>query len=246
MSTDWVRPNTILLGEFGSGAQGTATADSDTDQIGIAIEPAEYIIGLGRFDQATHRGQDEHVASKPGDVEGVTYSLRKWARLASEGSPNLLSAVYLPQYDILTPAGEKLVNNREMFLSKITAGRYLGYLMDQRNSLLGLKSAKKHRPELVSKYGFDTKYAYHMLRVGIQGMHLLTTGHLPMPLVGDELSLLRAVRAGKVSLDECITLAGQYETELEALKSSSILPDTADLTAIDALLVSMYQAHWAA
>jgi predicted nucleotidyltransferase len=243
---DWVRPNTILLGENGSGAHGTATALSDTDQIGVCIEPPEFLIGLGRFEQSVFRDQFENDPSQPGDTEGVVYSLRKWARLSAEGSPNILSAVFLPRYEILTAAGQQLIDNRDLFLSKLSASRFSGYLSSQKCALLGLKTAKKQRPAVTAQFGFDVKFAYHMLRVGIQGAHLLGQGSYPIPLVGDDLTLLRAVRAGKVPLADCISLAEKYETELESLKTSSALPEEPNRAAIDALLIDIYQTHWAA
>ena len=47
-------------------------------------------------------------------------------------------------------------------------------------------------------YGFDTKYAMHMLRLGFQGVELLTTGRLSLPMREPERSFLLDVRRGKV------------------------------------------------
>src|SRR5688572_31106775 len=45
---------------------------------------------------------------------------------------------------------------------------------------------RSHRPELEEMYGFDTKYAMHMLRLGFQGVELLTTGRLNLPMRSEE------------------------------------------------------------
>jgi len=48
-------------------------------------------------------------------------------------------------------------------------------------------------------YGFDTKYAMHMLRLGFQGVELLTTGRLSLPMREPERSYLLDVRRGRLA-----------------------------------------------
>ena len=42
--------------------------------------------------------------------------------------------------------------------------------------MTGQAGAHTNRPELVAAHGYDTKYAMHALRLGLQGIELLTTG----------------------------------------------------------------------
>jgi hypothetical protein len=74
-------------------------------------------------------------------------------------------------------------------------------------------------------YGFDTKYAMHMLRLGLQGVELLTTGRLSLPMREPERSYLLDVRRGKLSEQECLTRAGELEHELSDLETTSPLPE---------------------
>ena len=76
-------PNTILLGLVGSTVHGVTVDDADDrDEMGICIEPLEYVAGLRAFEQWVYRTQPEGVRSGPGDIDRTVYSLRKWCRLA--------------------------------------------------------------------------------------------------------------------------------------------------------------------
>src|SRR5215813_2778951 len=87
---------------------------------------------------------------------------------------------------------------------------FLGYLQAQKQRLTGERGQKRiHRPELEEMYGFDTKYAMHMLRLGFQGVELLTTGRLSLPMREPARSFLLDVRRGKVGEQECLTRAGE-------------------------------------
>jgi hypothetical protein len=68
-------------------------------------------------------------------------------------------------------------------------------------------------------------YAMHMLRLGFQGVELLTTGRLSLPMREPERSYLLDVRRGKVSEQECLTRAGELERELAELEARSALPE---------------------
>ena len=53
-------PNTILLGLVGSTVHGvTVDSADDRDEMGICIEPPEYVAGLRVFDQWVYRTQPE-------------------------------------------------------------------------------------------------------------------------------------------------------------------------------------------
>ena len=93
-------------------------------------------------------------------------------------------------------------------------------------------------------YGFDTKYAMHMLRLGYQGVELLTTGRLSLPMREPERSYLLDVRRGKVSEQECFTRAGLLEQELTDLASTSPLPEEPESERVEAWMLDAYRRRW--
>ncbi len=76
-------PNTILRATVGSKLHGlNLEATDDTDEMGVCVEPPEYVVGLRKFEQWVYRTQPEGHPSGPKDLDLTIYSLRKWVRLA--------------------------------------------------------------------------------------------------------------------------------------------------------------------
>jgi hypothetical protein len=106
---------TILRGEVGSGVHGiTLPGTDDRDEMGVCIEPPEYVIGLLHFEQYIYRSAVERTGregarSEHGDLDLVVYSLRKWCRLALKGNPTVLLLLFLPESAIMkiTPLGHE-------------------------------------------------------------------------------------------------------------------------------------------
>lgn len=241
--------NTILQTQVGSGLHGVTTGDDDRDEMGICIEPPAYVIGNQKFEQYIFRTQPEGVRSGKGDLDLTVYSLRKWARLAAQGNPTVLLLLFVPDSEIvhINGYGRELMANADMFLSRQVAARFAGYLVSQRDQMLGLKS-KKHtnRPELVERYGFDSKFAYHMVRLGLQGVELLTTGDITLPMPEPDRTWLRELRRGEHTKEEALALADDLLDQLNMLQKSSDLPEQPYYAQIDAWLTETYVGWWEA
>jgi hypothetical protein len=240
----------ILRVLVGSGVHGTAVdGQDDRDEMGICVEPPEFVAGLRRFEQYIFRTQPEGARSGPGDLDLVVYGLRKWARLATQGNPTILLPLFVPADDVyeITELGEELRANAHLFLSRLAGQRFLGYLGAQRDRLLGVRGGRHtNRPELVDLYGFDTKYAMHMVRLGVQGVELLETGRITLPVPEPWLTWLRDLRQGRHTRDEALDATTELERRLLRLLASSPLPPEPDLDAVDDWLVDAHERAWAA
>jgi hypothetical protein len=118
-------------------------------------------------------------------------------------------------------------------------------MMAQRQRLVGERGQKRvKRPELEERYGFDTKYAAHILRLGLQGIELLTTGRLTLPMTLEEREYLVGVRTGSCDLQTVLTHAGELEKRLEDCVAASPLPETPDVHAVNEFLIRAYTAWW--
>ena len=95
-------------------------------------------------------------------------------------------------------------------------------------------------------YGFDTKYAMHMLRLGFQGVELLSTGQLSLPMREPERSFLLDVRRGRVSEQECLAKAESLERELDDLATTSILRAEPDEQRVEQWVLEAYRRRWGA
>jgi len=238
---------TILRSLVGSTVHGLANAGTDDrDEMGVCVEPREYVLGLRRFEHYVFRTQDEGVPSGPGDLDLTIYGLRKYARLALKGSPTTLLLLFAPDDAIVarTPLGEELQALAPAFVSKRTARAFLGYVDAQRRGLAGERHATRRR-ELSAQHGYDTKYAMHALRIAVQGRELLTTGRITLPVPEPDRSRLMDVRRGEVPLPDVLTDLHAAVAALEELAVTADVPESADVAAVDAFLVRAYERAWA-
>lgn len=249
-----VAPHTILRGLVGSTGYGLNVGDGvdDRDEMGVMIEPLEVAMGLAPFEQfiyrtAVERTGQHNTKSQAGDLDLCVYTLHKYVRLALKGNPSILALLFVP-YDKLVfcdNIGLDLIGQTCKIVSKRAGSAFLGYLQAQRQRLLGERGQmRSNRPELVEKYGFNTKYARHMLRLGHQGVELLTTGHLTMPLAEPLRSELRGLRTGGMPLQEALTRAGELEREIKELLESSPLRPEPDSEAIEKWMIETYRNKW--
>jgi predicted nucleotidyltransferase len=235
--------NEILRGVVGSTAMGTAIDDqADEDSLGVYIEPADKVCGLHPLDHVVLRDRPEGVRSQPGDVDLTLYSLRRFCRLAVGGNASVLVLLWLPSYAVRTEAGETLVRLRDAFVSQRAGERFLSYLLAQARGLTGERGTRVKRPELVAQHGYDTKFAMHALRVGYQGIALMSEGRIPVPVPPPELAVLRAVRAGEVAYADVLGLIADAEARLRVLVAAS--ERRPDVAAIEAFLVDAHLRHW--
>jgi hypothetical protein len=239
---------TILQCQVGSGVHGTAIeGQDDRDEMGICIEPPEYVVGLERFEQYIFRTQPEGERSGFGDLDLTVYSLRKWMRLALDGNPTVLLPLFVPPDEVVieTDIGRDLRARPEMIVSRVSGKRFLGYLRSQRDPMLGLRAGRHtNRPELEELYGFDTKFAMHMVRLGVQGVELLESGRITLPIPEPWLGWLRELRRGEHTKDEAIEAAAELEAKLEHLSETSPLPERPPRGQANAWLVEAYRRTW--
>ena len=252
MTREFAEACTILRGTVGSTAHGlNLIGNDDLDEMGICIEPLEEVIKLEPpfeqfiFRSATERTGKQDARSEVGDLDLTIFSLRKFCKLAASGNPTVLLMFFTPQISVKTKPGEELLNMTNLFVSKEAGKRFLGYMHGQRLRLLGEKGQKRvKRPELEEKYGYDTKYAMHVLRLGIQGRELITTGKLTLPMEQQHISFLMDVRHGKFTLDDIVRKAAFLEDRLEFDLQTSSLPDYSDRPAIEAWMQKVYLDTW--
>jgi uncharacterized protein len=247
--------STILRGLVGSTVHGLNVNDGieDRDEMGVCVEPLGAAMALwAPFEQFIYRsaaereGRDD-ARSIAGDLDLTIYSLRKWTRLALKGNPTILLLLFTPNDQLVhcDSLGSELRALTPSIISRRVQEPFLGYLQAQKQRLTGEREKRIHRPELEEMYGFDTKYAMHMLRLGFQGVELLTTGRLSLPTREPARSFLLDVRRGKVSEQECLTQAGELEQDLTDLATTSPLPEEPDEVRVEEWVLNAYRRRWA-
>jgi uncharacterized protein len=255
----------ILRVQVGSGVHGTSVrGQDDRDEMGLCLEPPRFVTGLARVPNGTG-GQgpsvrfeqyERHTAwDKPGgvanrsgagDLDVIIYSARKWARLALAGNPTVLLVLFVPDEEVVfrNEAGAELAANAHRFVSRLAAGRFLGYLKAQKAAMTGQAGAHTNRPELVAVHGYDTKYAMHALRLGLQGVELLTTGRITLPVPESDRGYLRSIRSGERPLAEVLDAITAAEARLAGLRDSPDIPAEPDRAWADDWLHRSYTSFW--
>lgn len=245
--------NEIYRVEVGSGVHGMAIEGTDDlDLMGVYVETKTQLIGLEKSSEHyVSRTVPEGVRSGPGDVDLTLYSLRKFVRLATDGNPTILTALFVPvaAHHTMTPLGRRLKAWCADFLSLRAGKRYLGYLDGQRNRMLGIGprvNRVPNRPELIERYGYDVKYASHALRLGMQGVEVVRDGRLTLPLPDDDLVYVMEVKRGEVDQAEALRRIDAVREELAAAIESGRSPLRAepDMPHINEWLVAMHEMHW--
>jgi predicted nucleotidyltransferase len=249
-SQEIAEPNTILKGLVGSTIHGTAVNDGHEDQdfMGVCLEPPECVIGFRRFEQWTWRSKPQGERSMAGDTDLVIYSLRKFAQLALGGNPSVLLLLFVPpeKCEIRLGRGAQLQELAPAFAARSAGRAYLGYMTQQHRRLEHDLGQKPNRPELVEKYGFDTKYAMQILRLGFQGIEFLTTGRLQLPMEERIRTHLRGVRLGARTLVEVLEEASVLEAGIKALCELGPLPAEPDRERVERFVIDSYVEWWKA
>lgn len=245
---------TILLVEVGSTAHGTGLpGGEDQDELGVVVESAREVLGLDDrgFRTVMQRTQPEGSRSGPGDTDRTLHSLRRFVRLAASGNPSILMSFWAPVLHS-TGLGEELRSLSAAFVGRHVVPRYRGYMQSQALRLLGLRGGSHgrrgggQREELVAAHGYDTKYAMHAARLGFQGIELLTTGRLSLPIAGEPATWLLDVRHGRIPFDEWWERCLDLDSQLEQLADDDDIAPETDRDRIETWTTEAHQRHWSA
>lgn len=138
-----IQKNTILLVRHGSHAYGLNTAESDEDLRGICIEPIDYIISfIKSFEQSENVKYPGYEAIN----DCTVFGLRKSVNLMTTANPNVLEILFVEPDEIImkNEFGQKLIDNRDLFLTKKAYYTFGGYASGQ------LKRLENHRQWIIS------------------------------------------------------------------------------------------------
>lgn len=116
----------------GSYAYGLNTPTSDEDHGGVFICPQDNLYGL-------RSKYPEQIQDKKGDV--VFYEFGRWIELLLKSNPTALESLFIPERCIIGkvhPAVQKIIDNRDMFLSKECFKTLHGYAVSQISKARGL------------------------------------------------------------------------------------------------------------
>jgi len=239
-----VPQGTILLGYRGSIAHGMYIPSSDPDSIddkdimGVCIPELNNYLGFGKFQQKEKMYKE---------WDSVVYEIRKFFRLLLKANPNVMSLLWLEpnMYITRTPLGARLIENRELFVSKQAYHSFNGYAYGQFKRMTHFKFEGYmgvKRKELVERHGYDTKNAAHLIRLLRMGIEFLTEGRLYVHRKDSE--QLLAIKHGEWALDKVKDEAEHLFRLAEEAYVASKLPNEPNREEAERLLIGIILDHF--
>lgn len=240
---------TILCGLRGSDAHGTKLEDKgpndidDIDVFTITVQPIEFYLGLRGY-----HNKNEHWDSAGEDLDVLVYDIRKFMDLAAKCNPNVINWLWNRDEDylLIDSFGQRLIDERMMFLSKEVFKRLHGYAYSQMKRMKapdkkyeGYMGEKRKR--LVDEFGFDLKNAAHCVRLLSMGIEVADTGVISTYRPEDEQILIKDIKRGIYSLEEISEMIEDLSDEFHEVEKISDLPDRVDRDKVSDLLVEIIQ-----
>ena len=252
----WLPGNVQYETITGSTAYGVSAGTSDLDVYGWAIPPKEDLFphlrgeipGFGKPIKPFGVYQEHHVEDRDAPAgHGRTYDLTifgivKFFGLAMENNPNVIDCLFTPATCVLhsTRVGNLVRENRRRFLHRGAWPKFKGYAYSQLHKL-AIKEARGRRAEMVERHGFDTKFAYHVVRLIGEVEQILVEGDIDLRRNREQ---LKAIRRGEWTEDRLRAWFAEKEAHLERAYAESTLPAVPDEARIKALLLACLEEHY--
>ena len=240
---------TILRCEVGSKAYGTSVdeSQSDRDEMGVLLEPLRIILTKDNpkpfvYRDAVEREGTHNAKSKAGDLDLKLYGLKHFCHLALNGNPDVLMLLFTKPL-VADARGMRLQELRQSFLSQQCIPKFKGYMQGQRLRLQGLLGQKDvNRPELVEKYGYDTKYAMQMIRLGLQAVEIISTGQITLPMASAQ--LCKDIRVGAYTQPQVVEFGRELEDLIDKFAKTTPLPEKPNSDKVWDFAGSLYLELW--
>jgi uncharacterized protein len=252
----WLPANVQYETIMGSVAYGVSSDTSDVDVYGWAIPPKDDIFphlrgeipGFGRPARRFEQFQEHHVRDPDAFAgHGRTYDLTifgivKFFALAMEGNPNVLDSLFTPDTCVLhsTRVGNLVREGRRLFLHRGVWPKFKGYAYSQLHKL-AIKEPAGKRAKLVAAHGYDTKFAYHVVRLLGEVEQILVEGDIDLQRDNER---LKAIRRGEWSEARLRQWAADKEADLERAYAASTLPATPNEEKLKELLLKCLEEHY--
>jgi predicted nucleotidyltransferase len=255
-SLHWLKNNIHYEVIMGSQAYGVSNDASDEDIYGWAIPPKYMIFpntighidGFGpapeRFDQFQQHHVNDALTGKQYDF--VIYNVVKYMSLVLENNPNMIDSLFVPNNCVMhiTQAGSIIRDNRKSFLHKGVYAKFRGYAHSQVHKMHIKKpnaNTSSKRSADIEHNGFDTKFAYHIVRLLHECEQILTYQDLDLQ---KSKAVLKAIRNGEVDYKTVLQMIDMLFISCEQAYQKTKLPDGPDWKHAQQLLMDVLESHY--
>ncbi|MFY9221704.1 MAG: nucleotidyltransferase domain-containing protein [Blastocatellia bacterium] len=241
---------------MGSVAYGVSSDTSDMDVYGFCVPPKDMIfphlageiLGFGRQINRFEQYQQHHILDKSalagaGRTYDITiYSIVKYFQLCMENNPNMIDSLFTPANCVLhiTKLGNMVRENRKIFLHKGAWHKFKGYAYSQLHKMT-TKDPIGQRKKIIETYGYDVKFAYHVVRLLNEVEQILIEGDIDLQRNREQ---LKSIRRGEWKESDIREYFAAKEKDLEKLYLESTLPYSPDEAKIKKLLLECLEEHY--
>lgn len=251
---DFVHTNVQYETIMGSMSYGVSSDSSDLDLYGFCIpdkalvfpHTAGEIPGFGTQIQRFEQYQQHHI-KVPGinqDYDITIYNIVKFFQLCMENNPNMVDSLYTPERCLTysTEIGKMVRDNRDLFLHKGSWHKFKGYAYAQMSKIRSKQNASNpKRAESIAKFGYDVKFAYHVVRLLNEVEMIMAEKTLDIERSREQ---LKSIRRGEWTLEALENHFKERESQLQELYIKSDLRYAPDEVAIKGLLLNCLEQHF--
>lgn len=252
----WLPDNVMYETIMGSVAYAVSSDTSDMDVYGFCIPPKDLVFphlvgeipGFGRQIKRFEQYQEHHIhdpdamAGKGREYDLTIFSIVKYFQLCMENNPNMIDSLFTDITCVLhaTKIANMVRDQRQIFLHKGSWHTFKGYAYQQLHKMANKEPTGK-RAELVAQYGYDVKFAYHVVRLISEVEQILTEGDLDLQRNREQ---LKSIRRGEWTEQQIRDWFSQRERDLSTLYNESKLPHSPDEARIKRLLLECLEEHY--
>lgn len=255
-----IKPPPFILGGtqyltiMGSMAYGVSSDSSDMDLYGFAIPPKDVvfphlkgeILGFGTPEPRFEQWQQHHIVEKDHrkEYDFNIYNIVKYFQLVMENNPNMVDSIFTDHTCVLksTEIANHVRDNRKIFLQKRCWHSFKGYAYQQMHKMK-IKNPEpgSKRWENVQKFGYDVKFAYHVVRLLNEVEQILVEHDLDLKRNNEQLKEIRRGEWTQQQIEDYFTFK---EKSLEGVYASSTLPHKPNEEVIKKLLMECLEMHY--
>jgi predicted nucleotidyltransferase len=245
--------NSVYEVVMGSLAYGVSQETSDMDIYAVCIPNKTmifphlegHILGFGPAPKDFTNYQKHHLLMNEKEYDVNVFSIVKYFTLCAENNPNMIDSLFVPENCIIhsTEVGKHMRENRQPFLSKKVYKKMSGYAFSEFKKIeKGYNPIEGgEREETVKQHGYDTKNAYHTVRLLLEAEQILNEHDLNLQTYKEH---LKFIRSGGYTLEELKRWVISKEKDLSTAYANSTLRIDVDYTFLRDLLFSCLNMHF--
>lgn len=247
----WLPDNTVYLTQMGSVAYGCSGDTSDCDYYGFCIPYKDMIFphlkgeipGFGSQQKRFDQWSEHHINSQDGKktYDFAIYNIVRFFQLCMDNNPNMIDALFTPRNCVMhcTQIGNLVRDNRKIFLHKGCWHKFRGYAYSQLHKMD--RDPQGKRKSIVEEFGYDVKFASHIIRLLNECEQILVEGDLDLLRSKEQ---LKSIRRGEWTREQIKEYFHRNEPRLEKLYDDSKLPYGPDESEIKKLLLQCLKYHY--